>query len=157
VKALFATAVTLAIPSAAAAEPIDLVCHGVARTVEAQQSFGSAYGSSGNSASGSATTYRTAKSDEMLRIRIDDGGATGKVKLPRALIPAISKGKEGWWDFVQLAVGDDAIRGQISLNVLNHPKIVIDRRTGDVDLKGLGETFGGSCEKAPETPNERKF
>ena len=108
-------------------------------------------------ASGSATTYSKTKSEEMLRVRIDAGGTTGKVKLARALIPPISRGKDGWWDFSQLTVGDDAIRGQISLNILNHPKIVIDRHTGDIDLTGLGETFSGSCEKAPETPEERKF
>lgn len=146
----------LAVPTTASAQPLDLICRGVARTTEATQTYGSAY-SGGQSASGSATTYRTAKSEEMLRVRISESGAAGQVKLPRALIPPISVGKEGWWDFVKLEVGEDAIRGQISVNLVNKPKIVIDRRTGDIDLKGFGGSFSGTCEKAPEQPEERKF
>lgn len=90
-------------------------------------------------------------------MRIDGASTSGKVKLPAALIPPISRGKDGWWDFTSLSVSDETIRGQISLNVLNHPSVVIDRHTGDIDVKGLGMRFNGSCERAPEEAESRKF
>ncbi len=143
-------------PNAAGAQALDLVCRGTAISNETSQTYGSAQ-SGGEYASGSATTIRKVRSEETLRVRIDATGSTGKVKLPRALIPLISSGKEGWWDFVKLEVTDDAIRGQVSLNVLNRPRLIIDRRTGDADVKALGSSFSGSCEKAPELPEERRF
>lgn len=91
-----------------------------------------------------------------MRIRLDGSGG-GKLKLPASLIPPISIGKDGWWDFVKLDVDSEAIRGQISLNLLNKPRVLIDRHTGDIDMRGLGMRFQGSCERAPEGSSERKF
>lgn len=68
-----------------------------------------------------------------------------------------SIGKEGWWDFVKLDTSEVVIRGQISLNALNKPKIVIDRQSGEIDMRGLGMSFQGTCERAPEATAERKF
>jgi len=149
----FAILALIAMPAVACAEPIDLICHGTALQTESTQTFASIEGDNG-SATGSATTYRKARSSETMRVKLDGQGA-GKLKLPASLIPPISIGKEGWWDFVKLDVDEDAIRGQISLNVLNRPRVIIDRHTGDIDLRGLGMRFQGSCERADVT--DRKF
>lgn len=148
--------VAAAISGGAHAEPLDLICHGVAVHTESTQSFGSVQRSDGLSASGDETTFRKARSEESLRVRVDASGA-GKIKPPSTLLPPISRGKDGWWDLEGLTVTDDAIRGKYSLNILNHPTVLIDRHNGDIDMRGLGLRFTGTCEKAPEEAGARKF
>lgn len=155
-KAGAIAAVALLAPSMAAAqETLELVCRGNAVSLETTQTYGSATDSDGDSVSGSSTSYRRARSTEQFRIRLDGAGG-GKVKMPPALVPPISRGKDGWWDFTKLDVTDDQIRGEFSMNWVNKPKVRIDRRTGDIDVKGYGFNFSGSCEKA-ENAEERKF
>ena len=151
-----AVASVLAGPAIAQAEALDLICEGTALHTETTETFAQATSSSGVSASGDATTFRRARTTEVMRIHLD-GNGRGKLKLPASLIPPISIGKDGWWDFVKLDVSEDAIRGKISLNVLNRPRVLIDRHTGDIDMRGLGMRFQGACEKAPDVATERKF
>ena len=154
-KIIWAIAVA-AMAGIAHAEALDLVCQGSAVHTETTQSFGSLSTSDGRSASGNETTFRKARSTESLRVRIDANGA-GKIKPPSALLPPIRRGKEGWWDLEDLTVTDDTIRGKYSLNVLNHPTVLIHRRTGDIDMKGFGLRFSGACERAPEESSGKKF
>lgn len=143
-------------PAIARAEAMDLVCRGTAFTTEQTTTTAAVRNSGGDYANGSATTFTPNRSAESVRVHLDGAGA-GKVKLPPVLIPTISRGKDGWWDFTKLDVGDDAIHGQFSLNILNHPSVVIDRHTGDIDLRGMGMRFSGSCERAPDAAEARKF
>jgi hypothetical protein len=149
-------AALLAAPVVAHSEPLELVCQGTALHTEASETFADASNSYGGSASGSATTFHRERSAETMRIRLDGQGG-GRLKLPASLIPPISIGKDGWWDFVQLDVTDDAIHGEISLNLINKPKVVIDRHTGDIDMRGYRIRFQGSCERAPDAAAEKKF
>jgi hypothetical protein len=36
-----------------------------------------------------------------------------------------------------LSVTEAIIRGQFSLNVLNHPSVLVERQTGDIDMKKI--------------------
>jgi hypothetical protein len=151
-----ALCLVLAAPTAAGAQALELVCQGQAVHLEDTQTYVSGSDNHGNTVDATGNTFRKERSDAQVRVRLDGAGG-GKVKLPRALVPKISIGKDGWWDFTKLTVTDDQIKGQISLNLINHPSIVIDRHTGDMDMKGFGGSFSGSCERAPEAPEERKF
>ena len=66
----------LAAPVLARAEPMDLICQGTALHTESAETFASATSSDGDSASGSATTYRKARTIEVMRIRLDGNGTT---------------------------------------------------------------------------------
>lgn len=151
---LAAVAALVVAPSAAAAEPLSLVCHGKATRTESTTTFASVQGDA--NLSGESSTFWKARSEEMVRVRIAEDG-TGMIKPPQYLRPKISVGRDGWWDLKPVEITDDQIKGAFSFNVLNHPSVVIDRHTGDIDIRGLGMTFSGSCEKAAEAPENRKF
>lgn len=85
---LIVLAATCAAPVLAHAEPLDLVCSGTALHKEATQTYATATNTYGDSASGSATTFRQARTTELMRIRLDGAGG-GKLKLPPSLIPPI--------------------------------------------------------------------
>lgn len=157
IAALLALTATTTATAASAAEPLELVCYGEAIKNEAQQTFGSAYNSRGESVSANATTYRKQRSNERLRLKMDGAGAA-QIKLPPNLIPPLhSGGADNWWPVSDLAVTDSRISGSYRLNVLNKGHFEIDRRTGDIDAKALAMRFSGACEKAAEAPDERKF
>jgi len=153
-------ALLLAVPSLAVAAPLDLVCVGVGTWTESETSFanlsasnaqGSTYGS------GTVTSLGKGRGQVQVRIQIDQANA-GRIKMPPELVPPLrTGGKDGWWRFSELQVGEEQIGGKFALNPLNRVKVLIDRRLGDIDLRGLGLTFTGSCERAPEAPEERKF
>lgn len=56
-------------------------------------------------------------------------------------------GDEGWWTFQTIDIQPERIEGRISLNFANKPKVVINRRTGDIDIGGVGIAFSGVCQK----------
>lgn len=156
--ALAAGAALFAYSPAAAqeAEPLSLVCEGVANYPVSSTSTANISTSYGESAYGSETTTARGSSREMLRLETD--GAAGRIKPPMAMLPPLRGGdKDGWWKLADLDVSDDRISGKFSLNLINKPRVVIDRRTGDIDLKGFLLSFNGTCRRAPEEPTERKF
>jgi hypothetical protein len=155
-RTLTLIAALMALPAAARAEALDLVCQGTALHTESSHTFAFANASNGESAAGQSTTSHRARTTESMRVRVDAAGQA-KLKLPQSLIPVISIGKDGWWDFTTISITDDAIRGQFSLNFVNHPSVLIDRHTGDIDMKGMGMRFSGSCERAPDAPEAKKF
>lgn len=155
VKLLVAVALLLS-PTIARAEALELLCHGTATHVETTETTATVHNDRGDSASGDETTYAKARSTESVRVRIDAAGG-GKIKPPTVLQPVISRGKDGWWDLSGLVITDDLIRGQYSLNIINHPSVVIDRHTGEIDMKGLGLKFNGMCERVADAPESRKF
>lgn len=157
---LLLVAALLAAPSLAAADPLDLVCVGLGTWTESNTSFGnmSATNAQGSTyGSGTVTNLGKGRGQVQVRIQLDDANG-GRIKMPPDLVPPLrTGGKDGWWRFSELLVSDDQINAKFALNVLNRVKVVIDRRLGDIDLRGLGLTFTGSCERAPEAPEERKF
>jgi hypothetical protein len=139
------------------ADPLELVCAGEATKTEAHQTFGSAYNSNGDSANATVTTYGKARSGEHLRVKLD-GAGTASIKLPPAFVPPLhGGGVDGWWPVTELVVTDTQIAGNYRMNFLNKGHFTIDRHTGEIDVSALALKFNGSCEKAAEAPEERKF
>lgn len=133
----------LAAPVVCRAEQIRLVCEGVARVSTTESTSVAVDGIH----SAQAVTTGSERSAEVLRIEID--AEAGRIKVPRTLRPPISGGgTDGWWPFSSVEVTEREIRLRYSLNILNKPKVLIDRMTGDIDLKGLAQSFSGRCSKA---------
>lgn len=84
--------------------------------------------------------------DTTLTIQTWAGG--GRIRLPRSLIPPInSRGDSGWWDLYDVSIGPDTIQGTYRLNGLNKPRVVIDRRSGRITVKGAYDYgFRGTCD-----------
>ncbi|WP_313437797.1 hypothetical protein [Novosphingobium sp.] len=81
----------------------------------------------------------------------------GRIRLPEKLIPPLNSGgdHQHWWQLNDLIVGENEIRASYRLNGLNKPKLRIDRRTGEINIKGTGQDFSGTCDKVD--PGQKRF
>lgn len=157
-------AVVLAlIGSAANAQPdtgsarLELICTGTARYQTQSTTTGTATNSYGATANGRVTTTAPGRSQEQYRVIIE--GAGGKVKVPRALQPNLGGPGLGdnWWALRDVSITADRISARWQHNIIEKPKMVIDRRTGDIEVSGLIGSFSGTCERAPDEPETRRF
>jgi hypothetical protein len=84
-------------------------------------------------------------------------GNDGRIRLPKKLIPPIHGGGDDqhWWQLENIQTSHDEIRASYKLNGMNHPKLRIDRTTGEITIKGFGQDFQGRCDKVDE--GERRF
>lgn len=75
-------------------------------------------------------------------------GNGGHIRLPKKLVPPINtRGSDGWWDLYDVEMGPDVIRAKYRLNGLNKPAITINRRSGQITIKGLDPyAFRGTCD-----------
>jgi hypothetical protein len=66
------------------------------------------------------------------------------------MIPGInSGGKDGWWPLYDFTVSDSSYTGQFRINILNKPKISLDRRTGTLRMTSQYAAYEGACTRAP--------
>lgn len=135
-----------------AAGDLYLVCRGVSTgTVE---ETGSVRNSDGDRAS--VSVNRVVRSERTYQL--DLGAQSGRIRVPVTALPVLSTKKtDGWFDLTSLSMDDDKITGKFTLNVLNKPSFRIDRRTGDMEMRGYGFTFAGACERGSNAPESRKF
>lgn len=143
-------------PAAPAGGDLNLVCTGTANYTVDERTNVYAY-SGGQSASGWATTTRGASSREQFTFRVS--GDDIRVRPPRVMIP-LMRGKgagDGWWQLADVEVTDARLSGKWSFNLLNNPRAVIDRRSGEATVSGFGFSFRGECEAVRHDPNARKF
>ncbi|WDF72937.1 hypothetical protein [Novosphingobium sp. KACC 22771] len=116
-------------------------------------SSGLAFGSSGQSAWGIGSHQNLSQFGEQLDIDIQNGKARARV--PRRFLPTLHGGDGGWFDVIELAIGDSDIKGKVAINIANHPNLRIDRRSGSVALDGKVGAFSGQCEKF--APDQKAF
>ena len=78
------------------------------------------------------------------RVTVELNGAEGRIMPPRELIPELAgRGDQGWRQLTDLDVSDERVRGRFSFNWINKPVVVIDRRTGDIEIQGQDAAGGG--------------
>lgn len=161
---LTTSALLLAAPSMAPAQPdrddddddrINLICFGQG------EKLGSEYKSSlewdrHDHRYRSRSGYETSMQGFETAVTIQLYGDDGRIRLPKKLIPPIhSGGDQRWWQLNDIQVSRNQISANYKLNGLNHPKIRIDRTTGEIAIKGTGQDFQGRCDKVDE--GERRF
>lgn len=95
---------------------------------------------------GNRTEMTAQQFDASVMIQLWDGG--GRISLPKKLVPPIhSRGSDSWWDLYDIEKGPDVIRAKYRLNGLNKPTITINRRSGQISIRGLDPyAFRGSCD-----------
>ncbi|MES1985930.1 MAG: hypothetical protein V4461_13355 [Pseudomonadota bacterium] len=95
---------------------------------------------------GNRTEMTSQQFDASVMIQMWDGG--GRISLPKKLIPPVhSRGSEGWWDLYDVEAGPDLIRAKYRLNGMNKPTITINRRSGQITIRGLDPYgFRGTCD-----------
>lgn len=81
----------------------------------------------------------------MIEIFRDGSGYNGRIHPSGRLVPPIHGGdRGGWWNLKNLVISGDEVRGRYTLNGLNKPRLVVDRRTGRISIDGI-EKFYGRC------------
>lgn len=89
-------------------------------------------------------------------VQIDIQGNQGRIHLTGKMIPPLnSGGSDGWWALNDLRVEQDRITANYQVNAFNRMQMNVDRRTGLIELKGMG-AFNGKCD-AGDWGNGRKF
>ena len=143
--------------ASASAQTLLLSCSGIGSRIAAHVSFGNAYSSNGTVATGTATRYRSEDSPDQALIELQD--STRRIRVPPTIIPPMNVGgKEGWWVLSDVVMAETQITARFSLNWLNSPKVTIDRRTGQIQINGLGRgDFRGACEAIDPSAEARRF
>jgi hypothetical protein len=66
--------------------------------------------------------------------------------MPRTMLPPYSWRKDGWFKLKNLVADARSIRGSVAVNLINNPKLFIDRVTGTISISGKAGDFTGQCE-----------
>lgn len=141
--------------STAGAETVNLICIGEGARNETTVSSAHVQSSSGDAAWGTAYGERAVPFEDQVDIQLD--GTTGKVRMPRAMLPTIRGGKDGWFEIEKVKWSDDEIRGVVQVSFVNSPKLRVDRRTGRVTISGKSGDYAGTCQPYDPAQIERKF
>lgn len=134
---------------------LNLMCDGAGAANKQTNTFAQGWDSDGNSASATITGQRSVGFEDQLQLWIE--GGEGKARLPRAMLPVIRGGEDGWFEIMAIKVSDNEITGTVGVNVINHPKLVLDRLTGTVSLAGKAGQFNGRCRKFDPATVQRAF
>ena len=155
-----ALAIALAlIGSAGAAQDtplnLNLVCGGAGFANRATSSHAYATDSDGNS--GSATITGTRSVDFADEVRLAIQGDEGRVQMPRTMLPLLHGGTDGWFDLKNIRATNEEIAGTVAINVINHPKLRLNRYSGAINIEGKAGNYSGHCQQFSAEHSERRF
>lgn len=151
-----ATAVAIIGSGVASAETLHLVCLGQGSGNRAFQSFGSVSDNHGNSAWGQSVGVRAVPFDDQVNIEIAEDG-TGRVRMPRMMLPGLRGGKDGWFEIKKVLKTETEISGVVQVNILNSPKLRLDRMQGRVSIQGKSGDYSGKCQSYDPSKAVRQF
>ena len=104
----------------------------------------------------------TSTSEEKIRelVRVDINESKSRIMIPNLFIQGLSKlnsnAKDGWYPLISLEINNEEIKGKFKLDIIFSPKVLINRFTGDISIKGNNKSFIGSCRKL-DKPTEKLF
>ena len=138
------------------AEPVNLhlICQGNGDHQVAHGSWATAL-----TRHGSASAFRVSHSQDQFeeQMDVDIDGDAAKTRVPRRFLPPAHGGDGGWFETKELVVGDEAITGTVMINIVNHPKLRIDRRSGTIEMDGKVGAFAGQCHPYDPATAQRAF
>lgn len=136
-------------------QPLHLTCVGggtankmaVATANTSASVFGSVGGTPYNGF-GSATTnvYGQRQQDFADQVDIRLFAGDDRIRLPRTMLPPIRGGDGGWFKLKKVEADARSIRASAAVNLINNPKVHIDRVTGTISISGKAGDFTGGCQ-----------
>jgi hypothetical protein len=141
--------------TAPAVNTVNLVCIGGGAANRVANSNIFATNSDGDSAWGTVTSQRSVGFEDQVTLEID--GDAGRIRMPRSMLPAIRGGKDGWFEVRHVKWSENEVTGTIQVNVLNSPKLRLDRLQGMIAINGKAGDFSGRCETFDPAAVQRKF
>jgi hypothetical protein len=141
--------------SPVAADTLHLICQGAG--LANKDDYNSAYmqDSTGNSAWGQTMSEHAVPFQDQVDVELDEG--TGRVRMPRTMLPTLHGGSEGWFEIKKVKWSDTAITGVVQVNILNSPKLRVDRLTGRISINGKSGDYTGECQPYDPAAVQRKF
>jgi hypothetical protein len=150
---LAVAALALSAGPPARAQTLKLVCEGM-HAQKGEIDYHPRLAHEGGPAAGNTPGLDPAPVTEVKRrIRVEINGTTGRVRLPAAMV---HEDRDDWVALSGLAVDEDEITGHFSTGKFRSERLRIDRQSGEIQLRGAS-AFDGTCDKAPDTPPQRKF
>lgn len=134
---------------------LNLVCMGAGAANRATQATANAWNSNGDSTWANVVGNRSAPFEDQVNLWIE--GEDGRLRMPRAMLPAIRGGEGGWFKLKSIKINENEITGSIAVNPLNNPKVRIDRITGAISISGKAGDYTGRCSKYDPENVERAF
>ena len=127
---------------------LDLVCLGAGAATRNAAIYGDG---------GTATIIgnRDTPFDDQVNLSIENG--EGRLRMPRAMLPALHGGEGGWFKLKNVHVTDTEITASVAVNPLNSPKLRLDRLTGAISLSGKSGDYSGRCAKYEPATTQRAF
>jgi hypothetical protein len=126
---------------------------GAATKVETARAFGG--DSNGNT--GWATLQHRGSQDFEDQVDLIIDGENSRIRLPRVMLPPIHGGDGGWFKLKGVRVEPTHITGSAAINVINSPKVFVDRQTGRISIDGKAGHYSGQCERAAAADQPTKF
>lgn len=150
-------ALVSAIPAIAQqpSDRFDLVCLGAGAANRQSTATVNAWNSYGGYGSANVIGNRSVPFDDQVNLWIE--GEDGRIRMPRAMLPAIRGGEDGWFKLRSIEIGENEITGSVAVNVINNPKLRIDRLTGAISISGKAGDYSGSCQKYDPETVQRAF
>lgn len=132
-----------------------LVCLGGGSANRMSNGSVSAWNSDGDYASANIVGNRSVPFDDQVNVLID--GDKGKIRMPRAMLPPIRGGENGWFEIRKIEVSENEITGSVAVNIINSPKLRIDRITGSISISGKAGDYSGRCRPYDPANVQRAF
>jgi hypothetical protein len=153
---LLGLASSTAVAQTAAPTKLRLVCEGTQQTPEPVD-YHARLAHEGGPAAGSDVGLQTHMTSSRDKMQIEVSGAGGRLRLPATLAAAHhARTESGWLPLTDVMMSEEEITGRFKLSAFTTAHLRIDRTTGEVVSHGGGD-FTGVCDKAPDTPPQRKF
>ena len=150
-----ATVFTLALAAPALADQIHLVCAGGGTANEVASS--SVQGKDANGDATTHTVYSPYTVGFQDQVDVEINGETGKIRMPRTMLPTFHGGSAGLFDLKNLRISEREITASVALNFMNSPKLRLDRMTGHIAINGSVGAFSGECQPYDPTSAKRRF
>lgn len=146
---------SVVLPAAANAQSLHLICAGGGAASKPQADRVYSVGPYGESAGATVVTRRDSPFSDSVNVEIS--GQSGRIRLPRTMLPPIHGGSEGWFELTDLRVGEHVITASAKVNFMNRPKVRIDRLTGAISIDGKVGQFSGQCSAYDPAAVRRRF
>lgn len=143
------------IPASDNPTAFSLVCLGGGSANRISNGSVNAWTSDGDYASANIVGNRSVPFDDQVNVLID--GNKGKIRMPRAMLPLFRGGENGWFDIKKIVVGENEITGSVAVNIINSPKLRIDRITGAMSISGKAGDYSGRCHPYDPENVQRAF
>lgn len=137
------------------AQRLHLVCLGAGSANKYTSAQAQAWDNSGNSAWGTVVGNRAQPFEDQVNLWIE--GDQGEIRMPRTMLPAIRGGKDGWFKIKSIEMTEGEIRASVGVNIINNPKLRIDRYTGAISLSGKAGDYSGVCQAYDPEAVKQKF